>query len=349
MVEYVGAIHMHSVFSDGSGEVLQITKFAMETGLDFIILTDHNTIRALEEGYENWYGNTLCLVGTEINDKENKNHYLALRIDKAYSTRISAKEYVKKVKEDGGIGFIAHPHEVRTHMKEHPPYPWVEWDTDDFDGIEIWNHMSEWMENLTEENKYQAFLHPLRTIVAPNSETLKKWDELNLKRKVVGIGGIDAHAHKYNLLGFMEVEIFPYKVLFKAIHTHILLDEELVRENNEESVSKAKEAVYNALATGRCFIANDYHADSKGFRFYAKSGEKNYQMGDCISETNQIILHVLLPVQNAEIRLIKNGEMIAKAEDKSAEFIVEEAGAYRIEVYIHNKAWIYSNHIRVGI
>ena len=57
MVEYVGAIHMHSVFSDGSGEVLQITKYAMETGLDFIILTDHNTIRALEEGYENWYGN----------------------------------------------------------------------------------------------------------------------------------------------------------------------------------------------------------------------------------------------------------------------------------------------------
>jgi len=349
MVEYVGAIHMHSVFSDGSGEVMQITKCAMETGLDFIILTDHNTLRALEEGYENWYGNTLCLVGSEINDKENKNHYLALRIDRTYSTRISAKEYVRKVKEDGGIGFIAHPHEVRTHMKEHPPYPWVEWDTEDFDGIEIWNHMSEWMENLTEENKYQAFLHPLRTIVAPNKETLKKWDELNLRRKVVGIGGVDAHAHKYNLLGFMEVEIFPYKVLFKAIHTHILLDEEFVRENNENSVSKAKEAIYNALEGGRCFVANDYHSDSKGFRFYAKSGEKIYQMGERINENEKIIFYVLLPVQTAEIRLIRNGEIIAQAKDKSAEFIVGQSGAYRVEVYINNKAWIYSNHIRVEI
>ena len=349
MFEYVGSIHMHSVFSDGSGEVPQIAKYANELGLDFIILTDHNTLRALEEGYENWYGNTLCIVGTEINDKENKNHYLALRINKTYSTRISAKEYVRKVKEDGGIGFIAHPHEVRTHMKEHPPYPWVEWNTDDFNGIEIWNHMSEWMENLTEDNKYQSFLHPLRSIVAPCEETLKKWDELNLKRRVVGIGGSDAHAHKYNLLGFLEVEIFPYKVLFKAIRTHILIDKELTRGNDEDSVTKAKDAIYNALAQGRCFFANDYHGDSKGFRFYAKSGDKIYQMGDLIKDIKEIKFYVLLPVQNAEIKLIRNGAKIAQAEDKSAEFIVEDPGAYRVEVYIYNKAWIYSNHIRVGI
>jgi len=214
MFEYVGALHMHSVFSDGSGEVPEIANFADEVGLDFIALTDHNTLRALKEGYEKWYGNTLLLVGCEINDKENKNHYLAFGIEDAFSTRLSAKEYVSGVKEQGGIGFLAHPHEKRTHMKEHPPYPWVDWDIENFNGIEIWNHMSEWMENLTEENKYQAFVHPLRSIVAPPEETLKIWDKLNLKRKVVGIGGVDAHAHKYNLLGFLEVEIFPYKVLF---------------------------------------------------------------------------------------------------------------------------------------
>ena len=349
MVEYIGAIHMHSIFSDGSGEVPQIAKFANELDLDYIILTDHNTLRALEEGYEKWYGNTLCLVGSEINDKENKNHYLALNINKTYSTRIPVREYVRKVKEDGGIGFIAHPFEAREHMEEHPPYPWIEWDTDDFNGIEIWNHMSEWMENLTEENKYQAFLHPLRTIVAPNKETLNKWDELNLKRKVVGIGGVDAHAHKYNLLGFLEVEIFPYKVLFKSIRTHILLDKELVRENSEESVLQSKNAIYNALADGKCFFANDYHGDSKGFRFYAKANDKIYQMGDLIKDAKKTYFKVLLPVQKAEISLIRNGKKIAQAEDKSAEFIVEDAGAYRVEVYIHNKAWIYSNHIRVNI
>jgi len=349
MYEYIGAIHIHSVFSDGSGEVPQIAKYADEVGLDYIILTDHNTLRALEEGYENWYGNTLCLVGCEMNDKENKNHYLAFGINKTYSTRISAKEYVAMVKDNGGIGFLAHPHEKRTHMKEHPPYPWNEWDTEDFNGIEVWNHMSEWMENLTEENKYQAFLHPLRTITSPHKETLKIWDELNLKRKVTGIGGIDAHAHKYNLLGFMEVEIFPYKVLFKSIRTHVLLETELIRENTEKSIYDAKKNIYKALADGRSFFANDYHADSKGFRFFAEADDKVYTMGDSIEHAKNIALKVLLPVQSAEVRLIRNGTTIATTEDKSAEFIVDKNGAYRIEVYIHNKAWIYTNHIRIGI
>ncbi len=349
MFEYLGAIHIHSIYSDGSGEVPQIAKYADEVGLDFIILTDHNTLRALDEGYEQWYGNTLCLIGCEINDKENKNHYLAFGIDKTYSTRISAKEYVRRIKEDGGVGFIAHPHEKRKHMAEHPPYPWVEWDTDDFDGIEIWNHMSEWMENLTEENKYQAFLHPLRTIAAPQDITLQKWDELNLNRKVVGIGGVDAHAHKYNLLGFLEVEIFPYKVLFKSIRTHILLDEELERKQSEENIAKSKQLIYRALADGKSFIANDYHADSTGFRFFAEADGKMYQMGDLIENNQKIRFKVLLPVPEAEIRFIKDGKVIATHIDKSAEFIVTEKGAYRVEVYIHKKAWIYSNHIRVGL
>ena len=343
MFEYIGAIHMHSVFSDGSGEVPQIAKFADEVGLDYIILTDHNTLRALDEGYENWYGNTLCLVGSEINDKENKNHYLAFGIIKTYSTRISAKDYVRKIKEDGGIGFLAHPHEKREHMKEHPPYPWIEWDTEDFNGIEIWNHMSEWMENLTEDNKYQAFLHPLRTITAPQKETLKLWDKLNLKRKVVGIGGVDAHAHKYNLLGFLDVEIFPYKVLFKSIRTHLLLENELIRDNSEESIRNTKKTIYDALADGKCFFANDYHADSKGFRFFAEADDKIYQMGDYINRTDKIKLRVLLPVKEAEIKLIRNGEEIADTFNNSADFIIERNGVYRVEVYIPSSSTIATN------
>lgn len=349
MTEYVGVAHIHSLFSDGTGEIPEIAKYAEESGLDFLMITDHNTLRGLEEGFEKWYGKTLCLIGCEINDKENKNHYLAFGIDEAYSTRLSAKEYVKKVKEAGGIGFLAHPHEKRNHMKEHPPYPWVDWTIEDFNGIEIWNHMSEWMENLTEQNKYNSFLHPLRSIVAPPPETLKLWDELNLKRKVVGFGGVDAHAHKQNLFGFFEVEIFPYKVLFKSIHNHILLDEELVRGNAKHKLAKSKSAIYNALAYGRSFIANDYHANSRGFQFYAKSAKRKYQMGDTVEQSDKISLRVNVPAQNSEVKVIHNGKEIAKFESDKVELAVKEPGVYRVEVYHFNKAWIYSNHIRIGI
>ncbi|MCB9206185.1 MAG: PHP domain-containing protein [Ignavibacteriales bacterium] len=347
MYEYVGVIHVHSKFSDGSGDAGKIAETANEVGLDYLILTDHNTLRALHEGFENWYGNTLMLVGCELNDKVNKNHYLAMDIKDTFSTRLSAEEYVKKVHDCGGIGFIAHPHEERNSMKEHPPYPWIDWDIGYFNGIEIWNHMSEWMEGLTDQNKYNHFIHPLKSITAPPAKTLKKWDELNLKRKVVGIGGVDAHAHKINVLGFVEVEIFPYKVLFKSIRTHILTSKKLRSKNS--TIENSKNLIYESLKNGRCFVANSYHGNAKGFKFFAKNGRKIYQMGDTIKLNGKIDLKVVLPNKIGNIRLFQNGKLIDSIDSYEGDFFVKEEGIYRVEVYLDNKAWIFSNHIRIEI
>ena len=349
MFEYVGAIHIHSVFSDGSGEIQEIVKFATEADLDFLILTDHNTLRALHEGFEHWYDNTLLLVGCEINDKENKNHYLAFGINETPSTRTPAKEYVRKVKEAGGIGFLAHPLEKRSSMKEHPPYPWTEWDCEDFTGIEIWNHMSEWMEGLTEQNKYNYFVHPLKSIIGPSKDTLKVWDKLNFKRKVVGIGGVDAHAHKVNVMGFVEFEVFPYKVLFKSIRTHILVGDKLDISNENEKIIKSKEIIYEAISLGRCFVSNYYQGDARGFKFIAELNGEIFEMGDSIPLGHAVKLIVNLPESIGLINLIFNGEIKKSIETSKAEFTVSEKGVYRVEVYRENNAWIFSNHIRIGL
>ncbi len=111
----------------------------------------------------------------------------------------------------------------------------------------------------------------------------------------------------------------------------------------------AKKALYSALEKGNCFFANDYHADSKGFRFFAEVEGKTVQMGDSIPLTDKISLKATLPDQTAEIRFLRNGEIVKSVEAKTAEFKVKEKGAYRVEVYIYNKAWIYSNHIRIGL
>lgn len=347
MVEYVGAIHMHSTYSDGTGTVEEIVGFAKEVGLDYLILTDHNTLRAKDEGKEGWYDKTALIVGAEINDKKNQNHYLALGINESFSTRMPAKEYVKKVKEAGGIGFIAHPHEERSSMKEHPPYPWTEWKTDNFTGIEIWNHMSEWMEGLTEQNKYNSFVHPLKTIAAPPKKTLKVWDDLNQIRRVVGIGGIDAHAHKINLLGFFEVEVFPYKVLFKSIRTHILTEKPFKMSKKKNLFENDKNSLLNSLELGKCFVSNYYHADAKGFRFFAQDSSKIYQMGETLKLRSNIRLRVILPNISGNIRLIRNGRKVDEIENIDAEFMIQIPGAYRVEIYLDGKAWIYSNHIRI--
>jgi hypothetical protein len=360
MFEYSGAIHMHSTYSDGSGSVEEIAKSASECDLDFYILTDHNTLKAKDKGYEGWHDGKMLIVGYELNDKKNQNHYMVLGADEVVGafenlpngelgSRLSAREYVKEVKENGGFGFIAHPHEERTHLPGHPAYPWTEWDTDDFDGIEIWNHMSEWAEGLTESNKVNRFLHPLRSIVAPFDVTLKKWDELNIKRKVVGIGGIDAHAHKQNIMGFFEVEIFAYKVLFKSIRTNVIIDCEL-QIGDEKKFKSDKKLIEDALKYGRSFIVNYYHGTGKGFRFFAEHDDLHFGMGDTVeiekSKNKRILLKAFLPSE-AKIKLIYNGNCIDERTGFDAMWDCDQKGVYRVECWKGDKGWIFSNHIRV--
>lgn len=349
--EFSGVLHIHSVFSDGTGTVEEIAGYANECGLDFLIITDHNTLRTKTEGLEGYYGNLLVIAGVEINDKANRNHYLAMGIQEAFSTRSSAEDYVKKVKNAGGIGFLAHPHESRSEFPEHPPYPWTDWHIQEFTGMEIWNHMSEWMENLTEQNKYNSFVHPLRTIIAPKQITLQTWDRLSLERRVVGIGGVDAHAHKVSVLGMFDVEVFPYKVLFKSIRTHILAGLSLNFSETGGDSRKGEAILVDALRNGRCFVSNYYHGNAAGFRFYALSAGREYHQGDTLPLINGAVpgdteVFVTVP-ERALIRLIRNGEIYYTTQDTEARLKIAEPGVYRVEVLKDGNAWIFSNHIRL--
>ncbi len=347
MYEYIGAVHIHSRYSDGTGEIPDIVRAASEVGLDFLMLSDHNTLRPKIDGWEGWRDDVMLLIGYEINDRKDLNHYLAFGLDKTVGVRISAQEYVRRVRKQGGIGFIAHPDEQRRSMPEHPAYPWQAWDAEDFDGIEIWNHMSEWMEGLTDENKFQRFLHPLKSITAPPDETLRRWDAIARERPVIGIGGTDAHAHKADVMGFFDVEVFPYKVMFKSVHTHVLLEEKLQR--TEESFESDKWLVYNALRNGRCFVANSYHADPRGFSFFANSADETLQQGDFAEfpGAGKIALNIELP-QEARVRVICNGELFKEFTGREHTCSVPRAGAWRVEAWLEDKGWIFSNHIRLG-
>ncbi len=348
MHEYIGAVHIHSSYSDGTGEIPDIARAASEVGLDFLMLSDHNSLRAKKDGHEGWRDGVALLIGYEINDRDDRNHYLAFGLDKEVGVRIPAREYVRRVREQGGIGFIAHPDEKRSSMPEHPPYPWTDWEAEDFTGIEIWNHMSEWMEGLTEENKFQRFIHPLRSITAPPAETLARWDALSRGRRVVGIGGTDAHAHKADVMGFFDVEVFPYKVMFKSVHTHVLLDAPL-RKGDEAHFEEDKWRIYDALRSGRCFVANSYHADPRGFAFYATSATETWQQGDSVMFPGEgkLALHTELP-QPARMRLLRNGECVREKEGREMTQPVHAPGAWRVEAWLEDRGWIFSNHIRIG-
>ena len=78
--EYCGVLHIHTRYSDGSGTPKKIIKIAEKVGLDYIIITDHGTLQAMEDGAEGWYDDLLVLVGLEVGGYH-QSHYLALGID----------------------------------------------------------------------------------------------------------------------------------------------------------------------------------------------------------------------------------------------------------------------------
>ena len=80
--EYVGVIHIHSTYSDGTRPIPEIAQIASEVGLDFLMFTDHNTLQPKRDGMEGWYNGVLISTGYEINDADDLNHYLAFGLDR---------------------------------------------------------------------------------------------------------------------------------------------------------------------------------------------------------------------------------------------------------------------------
>lgn len=53
--QYRGAIHIHSTFSDGTGDILEIVSAAKKAGLSWIVVTDHNNLDIQEGIYSGIY------------------------------------------------------------------------------------------------------------------------------------------------------------------------------------------------------------------------------------------------------------------------------------------------------
>jgi hypothetical protein len=340
--EYIGAIHIHSTYSDGTRPVSEIIEIAQQSGLDFMVLTDHFTLQPKRDGYEGWHDDLLVLVGYETADPEDNNHYLILDVDEEVSDgRSDPDEYLNGAKAAGGIGIIAHPDEERTNPK-HRPYPWKRWETEDFIGLEIWNYMSEWMEHLEDYNAIYNFVFPEKVVKYAPQRTLERWDRLNQKRFVPAIGGIDVHEHHHKILGIFRVLIFPYERLFKRIRTHILTDTEFTK-----TLEKDKEVVYNCIVQGSSFISNYYRGNAKGFRFYVEKDRRRFYSGSTLELNGaKLMLNIDLPL-SGKIRLIKDGNVISEKSGKNYAYPIKESGVYRVEVFRKGGAWIYSNPISV--
>lgn len=343
-----GCVHMHTLDSDGTKTHEEIAAIAADVGLDFLLVTDHMTLRS-RASQERFHGSVFIGVGYEHNDPADKNHYLLFETPGVYDGGLSAREYVAQGARDGAIGIIAHPDEARPQEGEWPPYEWSAWDAEGYTGIELWNHMSEWMEALAAASfpgRVALLFSPRRFLDTPPVATLKRWDDANRTRKVVGIAGPDAHGFPYRL-GPKKLTIFPYKVHFRTLRTHLIL-----KEPFSNDPATARRQIYYALREANAYISNNRRGPAHGFSFIARrsgqGADQTITCGESFDSPDGVTLEAHTP-RPAHIRLLHNGSVIASADGDTLTSPISNPGLYRIEALRQGKGWIYSNHIRIAI
>jgi hypothetical protein len=342
--DLTGVIHCHSTYSDGTGTVRQIAAAAVDAGLDYLLLTDHDTLAAAERGEEGWYGSTLLLAGVEVSPYR-RDHYLAFGLDRPVDHRgLSPQQICDRVNEAGGFGFLAHPFSKGSERFKRggQGMPWGNLDCDGYTGIELWSFVTDSAERVNGVRELLSFIAaPGRFLDHPPRRNLEQWDRLCARRRCVAFGGVDAHQIGIRVRGRVPLRLMAYKRSFRHLRTHLLVDEPLSRDREA-----GRAAVFGALRSGHAYIAVDSLAPARGFRFWAE-GERVLEMGD-EAASGDWMLHARAPAR-ARLRLLRDGVELNETIGDRLEHPADTPGVYRVEAYRdahgRERTWVVSNPI----
>jgi hypothetical protein len=341
MVDLACVVHLHSTYSDGTGTVKQIARAGQRAGADVVLLTDHDTLEARRRGEEGWYGDVLLLAGVEVSPRR-RNHLLAFGIDRSINHRgLDAEGICRAVVEAGGIGFAAHPWSRGSERfrRAGEGMPFDALDSEWLHGVELWSFVTDTAEALDSIGDVLRFVvAPQRVLDHPPARNVEAWDRLCQTRRVVALGGLDAHQLGKRIGPVVPLRLMAYRRSFRFIRTHVLCDEDPSGELEHD-----RALVFGALREGRCYIAVDSIAPARGFRFEAE----DLPMG-AEAPAGRRTLRACTPL-TARLRLLRNGEQVATTEGTLLEHEVEEPGVYRIEALRRAagraRTWILSNPI----
>ncbi|MHB9144359.1 MAG: CehA/McbA family metallohydrolase [Symbiobacteriia bacterium] len=355
--ELAGVIHCHSTYSDGAATVPEILRAAQQAGLEYLLLTDHDTLapRAPSAGRpgdsaqrggspgQGYQGGLLFLVGSEVSPPQN--HYLVLGASDSPPRDWSLQRVIDAAVAAGGIGFVAHPNDRGSRFMHVDSYPWRDQDVTGYTGIEVWNFFSQLLGEITSAPRaVRAALFPYTLVRGPQPETVDLWDRLGQQRRVPAIGGIDAHGLQRGLL-WLPLVATNYRLALRSVWTHVLLPAKPSGDWQQDAAT-----VYEALAAGHVFISAPAAGDAHGFRFIAQIQAGELQMGDEGRLEGQAAELAVTCPGRATVRLVRDGKTLASKHGvRGFRLSVKEPGVYRVEVYrrrfFQDHLWILSNPI----
>jgi hypothetical protein len=236
--DFRGIIHCHSKYShDSQGTYEEILAAAKAAKVDFICMTDHppsdDKGRPLREGWTGVHDGVLFIQGAEYSDQ-----LLGLGLKEPLESGLDRRAKIKAIHAQGGVAIACHPEEITD---------WSEYD--EADGMEIYNVHA----TLKRKGKDKTFMLQVAKALKERPEQsfqllqeldpaiIKKFDEINQTRSIVGVAGNDAHQN----VSFFGFQLDPYPRAFKFVSTHVLAEE------------LTQAAILRALKTGQAYVAFD--------------------------------------------------------------------------------------------
>ena len=350
--EYAAAIHVHSRYShDGRGTVEEIAAAAARAGVRVVLLTDHNTLGALADGKEGWYGPTLVLVGSEVTTDRGYLLVLDPRPDSLVTQRgIPFPEAFEHYREDGAIVILAHP--------DHPRLGWRQATLPPVDGIEAFDVFDQVVAAPLPRQLMGLIAYPANPVMAVLSVVhwpqgvLQSWDRMARERPTIGVLGLDAHGG-IELTEEAGVRFPSHETAFGLGRLHVVAGEPLEQDEADRT------RVYRALRRGRFYNAFDGLADPAGFGFEAHRDGAVARMGDTVESGAGWLFEARVPpFGETVVRVVRDGAVVREAPGPGPlRWPASVPGVYRVEVDLgtnlfpitsaRRMPWIFSNPIYV--
>ena len=326
-----GSYHIHTTAShDGHTTPDELVKTAQSLGLQFLVVTDHNTTAAFESNSE-----LTILNYPELSTPYG--HVVGFGLAKGLSRALRKEPWVlEEIKSRGGKAILAHPTRRRN--------PWQgSWQA--VGGVEVHNIADQLQDEPWQALKFLLAL-PFNTELAlahlfkRNDKSISRWDDFS-DPQVIGICANDSHGRMSleRELSFWALEINapwpndPKGRKFSAIHS---------------------------IATGSFHCTSSIIEHGGGFEFFAElKNQETRPTGQSLvaSEVDALIVHAPdIQSDLVSIVLYRNGESVAQGNKKTFRYPKPSTGTYRVEIHLTVPKLlvgqeaipvIYSNKIRI--
>lgn len=328
---YAGDLHSHTFHSDGMWSVEHINKFYRRVGLDFLHLSDHNTISGNAHHRSLSDENFVSMAGMELTTPWG--HAVAVGIEEwvdwgIHNTKAEFREIAKTLKAQDIFVTIAHPKNIGEPSCGGCRWIYEDDVADVVSGVEIWNGI--WA--LDESNNQEAL------------EMYYSW--LNRGLRLTATSGTDIHS--FPDIYQEENGATNVRWIKPVTDTHIASIPEGMRlpgvaYNVIWADTFDEGGILAGIKAGRSYITDGPKLEMTGSAG-EKGGSANFAMlgGTLpISETARINLHWSGCTPGDTIRLIVNGEVLDKmgaGEHGTKRWKLEAGQAHWVTIEVRNQA-----------